>query len=97
MKSFEQFEYEKSLMDESIVGTNVGQRFQRGNTSSAAYSNMISGTKKPTSNKLPPNTVNPATKEKTTEKVKVVAGAAGLPIAVVTIELKGRPSQDTLP
>jgi len=77
MKSFEQFEYEKSLMDESIVGTNVGQRFQRGNTSSAEYSNMISGTKKPTSNKLPPNTVNPATKEKTTEKVKVV-GTGGV-------------------
>ena len=77
MKSFEQFEYEKSLMDESIVGTNVGQRFQRGNTSSAEYANMISGTKKPTSNKLPPNTVNPATKEKTTEKVKVV-GTGGV-------------------
>jgi hypothetical protein len=43
MKSFEQFEYEKSLMDESIVGTNVGQRFQRGNTSASGYSRMMQG------------------------------------------------------
>ncbi len=43
MKSFEQFEYEKSLMDESIVGTNVGQRFQRGNTTASGYSRMMQG------------------------------------------------------
>ena len=43
MKSFEQFEYENSLMDESIVGTNVGQRFQRGNTTAAGYSRMMQG------------------------------------------------------
>ena len=43
MKSFEQFEYEKSLMDESIVGTNVGQRFQRGNTTASGYSSMMQG------------------------------------------------------
>ena len=30
-------------MDESIVGTNVGQRFQRGNTTASGYSRMMQG------------------------------------------------------
>tara|TARA_B100001057_G_scaffold497164_1_gene600590 strand:+ start:161 stop:1921 length:1761 start_codon:yes stop_codon:yes gene_type:complete len=83
MKSFEQFEYENTLVDESIVGTNVSQRFQknarsnyRGNTSSAQYSSMMNQRKPTPSKKLPPQTKPFAGNEPTTEKVKVLGKSA---------------------
>mgnify|MGYP003326612572 CR=1 FL=1 len=83
MKSFEQFEYENDLVDESIVGTNVSQRFQRnarsnyrGNTSSAQYSSMMNQRKPTPSKKLPPQTKPFAGNEPTTEKVKVLGKSA---------------------
>ena len=81
MKSFEQFEYEKSLLDEaSIVGANVGQRFQRnastfqrGNTSSAQYSKEIGdGAKGPMNRRQAKGPAKTSSQEKTTEKVKVL-------------------------
>ena len=86
MKSFEQFEYEKSLLDEaSIVGANVGQRFQRnastfqrGNTSSAQYSKEIGdGAKGPMNRREAKGPAKTSSQEKTTEKVKVLGTSAG--------------------
>ena len=86
MKSFEQFEYEKSLLDEaSIVGANVGQRFQRnattfqrGNTSSAQYSKEIGdGAKGPMNRREVKGPAKTSSQEKTTEKVKVLGTSAG--------------------
>ena len=86
MKSFEQFEYEKSLLDEAtIVGANVGQRFQRnastfqrGNTSSAQYSKEIGdGAKGPMNRREAKGPAKTSSQEKTTEKVKVLGTSAG--------------------